>query len=69
MKIRINKMYPFCRGLTTITVEQKAYDNYLNGALVQNAFPTMSATDRETIISGMCPDCQAEFFNEEDEDY
>lgn len=68
MKIKINKMCPFCRGLTTIIVEQEAYNNYINGALVQDAFPHMDLTDRETLISGMCPDCQADFFCEEDEE-
>jgi hypothetical protein len=28
----------------------------------------MSATDRESLISGLCPDCQATFFAEDDEE-
>jgi hypothetical protein len=35
---------------------------------VQDAFPTMSATDRESLISGLCADCQATFFAEDDEE-
>lgn len=35
-------------------VEYKAWQK---GALIQDAMPNMSAEDRETLISGICPSC------------
>ena len=37
-----------------ITPQQAA--NYINGALLQDAFPNLSADDREFIISGITPE-------------
>lgn len=31
---------------------------------IQDAWPEGSATDRESLISGLCPSCQAEIFKE-----
>ena len=35
---------------------------YIDGALAQEAFPDLSPTQREQIISQMCPDCQRSVF-------
>lgn len=55
---------PMCNTYHTLTVELEQYLNYLNGELVQDAFPHMSPTDRERFISGLCPDCQKKIFVE-----
>ena len=36
------------------------------GVLAQDAFPYLSATKREQLISGLCPKCQEDFFGGED---
>lgn len=41
---------------------QKEYDDWQNGTLVQNAFPKLSADDREFLISGTSPAGWAEIF-------
>lgn len=70
MNITITSRCPFCGRYTHIMVGSEQYERWtFGGALIQDAFPTLSATERETLISGICPDCQDDIFNEEDEDY
>ena len=59
---------PCCGQLNHIHALQAEFDAWQAGALVQDAFPTMDATDRESLISGLCADCQATFFAEDDEE-
>jgi hypothetical protein len=40
----------------------------MNGAKVQDAFPTLSPALREQIITGTHPACWDEIFGDEDED-
>ncbi len=35
-----------------------------DGELVQNAFPYLSADEREILISGICPECWAKMFGD-----
>lgn len=55
---------PMCGAHHALTVELEQYLNYLDGELIQDAFPKMSPTDRERFLSGFCPDCQEEIFKE-----
>jgi hypothetical protein len=64
----IRSTCPCCGTLNHIHALQSEFDAWQAGALVQDAFPTMSATDRESLISGLCPDCQATFFADDDEE-
>jgi len=59
---------PFCGKLFSVAVREEDYTRYQNGALVQNAFPYLTATEREALVSGMCPDCQGVYFGEEYEE-
>ena len=59
---------PFCGASHSVSVNYEDYIAYSEGALAQNAFPYLSATEREQIISGICPDCQKSVFGD-DEDY
>lgn len=65
MKVVIDTICPFCGQITSVAVEEKALIAYENGALVQDAFPNLSAGEREALISGLCDKCQAIFDNEE----
>lgn len=66
---------PFCGETHEIGVNEFDYWDWQDGALVQNAFPYLSADEREMLISGICPKCWAKTFGEEedeeefDEDY
>ena len=43
----------------------KAHEAWANGTLVQNAFPTLDADDREFIVSGITEDEWSAIYGEE----
>lgn len=64
MKIKGNCV--FCKHIWEVTVNAEDADRYFDeGELVQNAFPYLTATERECLISNMCPACQDKIFGEE----
>ncbi len=65
--ISITRTCPFCGTPTTVNCRESEWLAYENGALAQDAFPEMDLHTRETLISGMCPDCQSKFFDIEDD--
>lgn len=57
--------------ITWVYLLECDYDKYeAGGALVQDCFPYLNNEQRETVKTGMCPDCQRKFFasNYEEED-
>lgn len=65
--VNVEVKCPFCNKLSTIfDVPKDAYDKFENGELVQRAFPNMSSTDREMLITGMCKECQENIFGKEE---
>lgn len=61
-KINILGKCPFCGNLWSVEVVKKDYVAWQIGELAQNAFPYLSADEREMFISGMCVECQAKVF-------
>ena len=59
---------PFCRSTHSVEVDPKAYHRWEGGELIQRAMPTLSATQREQLISHICPKCQESIFGVEDEE-
>ena len=57
---------PFCGKEHSVEVSEKAFYEWQSGALIQSVMPTLSATEREQLISRMCPACQASIFGEDD---
>lgn len=57
---------PYCRSREDITVTQAEFDNWLDGAIIQNAFPNLTADRRERLQTGICPKCWDEIFGDED---
>ncbi len=60
--ITLEIVCPFCGGFHFVNVFENALNLYEDGALIQDAFPNLSATEREQIISGICPQCQESIF-------
>ena len=62
---------PICGNEHTVEVSEYAFYQWEDGACIQTVMPTLSATEREQLISHICPDCQASVFgsgeDEEDE--
>jgi predicted nucleic acid-binding Zn-ribbon protein len=61
---------PICGRTNFIKVNDADYWDWQDGALAQDAFPYLSADEREMLISGICPTCWANTFGdlEEEED-
>ena len=60
---------PLCGNVTLLAVVEEDFKAWEDGALIQNVMPYMDATERETLISGLCEVCQGNFFSDEDEDF
>lgn len=56
-----------CRAKHIITVEGDDYMRWRAGVHAQDAFPYLSADDREMLISSICPECFEEMFRHEEE--
>lgn len=61
-RIVIGITCPFCGDEHYVEVPLEELEAYENGALAQDAFKSLDATEREQIISRMCPQCQAKIF-------
>ena len=78
MKMKINykeicvvTYCPFCGHAHEIEVNEADYDDWKDGILLaQDAFPYLSADERETLISGICGECWDNLFGmpEEEDD-
>lgn len=53
---------PFCGDYHYVEVPLEELEAYEAGALAQDAFKSLSATEREQIISRICPECQDRIF-------
>lgn len=62
MKINVVMTCPICGEDHFVEVEDTDLKKYEAGGLAQNCFPYLSATEREQIISGLCPKCQSDVF-------
>lgn len=46
----------------SVAVDFEDFQDWENGKLVQDAFPYLDPTEREQLISRLCPSCQKEIF-------
>ena len=63
---------PFCGRANEVEVNEMDYLDWQDGKLAQDAFPYLSASDREMLISGICSSCWDGMFGtgeEEEEDF
>jgi hypothetical protein len=64
--ITISNVCPVCDKFYQMEVPFAGFMAYEGGVLVQNAFPTLSPSERECIISGLCTTCQDKIFGSDD---
>ena len=64
MRINVEMRCPFCGEEHAVKVNLIQFEKWQNGELIQNAMPDLTPTEREQLISGLCPKCQAEVFGE-----
>lgn len=55
--VTIRTTCPFCNKVQSITVNTQDYRRWKGGLLIQEAFPNLSADDREALMTGICPAC------------
>lgn len=49
---------PFChKPGPVLRVKKGDYDKWVGGTNIQQAFPYLTADERETMITGICPKC------------
>ena len=58
----IMRVCPFCGQVHDVFVNLVDYFDWEDGVLAQRAFPYLTPTEREQIISSICPDCQKDIF-------
>lgn len=56
-KATITKACPFCGKVQEVEFPVEGVDKYMDGALIQDAFPELSASQREILMTGICDDC------------
>ena len=59
---------PFCGKGHEIEVNEMDYLDWQDGEHAQNAFPYLSANEREMLISGICPNCWDKMFEQEEDE-
>ena len=62
--IYVGRNCPFCDEYHEVLVSEANYAEWQGGELAQNAFPYLTADEREILISGICPDCWGRMFGE-----
>ena len=67
MKFHFEIVCPFCGAIHYVcNVDSADFEAWKEGGLIQNCMPYLSATEREQMISHLCPLCQKQIFEEED---
>lgn len=67
MRIDVDLTCPFCGEDHAVEVNLVEYIAWESGELIQNAMPNLSPTEREQLISHVCPKCQAKIFGTREE--
>lgn len=57
---------PFCGADHSVEMDYRGYVAWEQGELIQNVAPYLSATEREQLISHICPKCQESVFGADD---
>ena len=64
----VTRPCPFCGRSHEVEVNDMDYLDWQDGELVQDAFPYLSAGERELLVSGICPTCWDKMFKTNDDD-
>lgn len=55
---------PFCGAPHYVVCSAEGFKAWQNGELIQNALPELTPTEREQLISRICPECQESIFGD-----
>lgn len=62
--IMVERKCPMCGNIHSALVSYVGYMRWKGGELIQHAMPEATPTEREQLISGICPDCQEIIFGD-----
>lgn len=62
--IILEMICPMCEHLHCVATTNEQYAKYAGGELAQVAFADLTPTEREQIISHICPACQKKIFGQ-----
>lgn len=68
MLVHYETICPFCGSVHFIDIPLDRLFLWQSGMKVQDAFPDLSADDRERLISGICPECWGKMFGDDSDD-
>lgn len=63
--MQIVRQCPVCGVVQTLQVKEKDFLRWKSGARIQEAFPELSADEREILLSGVCPDCWERMYGDD----
>lgn len=69
MKITRTSMFTGVTRTMDFPITPEQWTDFQNGALIQNAFPNLTANEREFIMTGVTAEEWDETFGKDDEDY
>jgi Zn ribbon nucleic-acid-binding protein len=65
--VQVGIVCPACNRPGVVFLPKEGLDNWKNKRMsVQKAFPDLTATTRERLLTGYCPACQEEIFGTDD---
>jgi len=72
MEVAHNLKYPYelkpicldCKKIVTLKVSYPDFKAWKNGTSIQDAFPYLTANEREILVSGICGECFDKLFEE-----
>ena len=69
--MEITRTDPFTDKVNTMSLDvtYEQIDSWVNGELIQNAFPNLTADEREFIKTGIAPDSWDKFIGGDDDYY
>lgn len=57
-----------CKSLVRLAMPESGWQAYKAGELIQRALPTLTADEREILISGFCGPCYDKLFDDDGAD-
>ena len=64
-KILVEGTCRLCGKVHSFVADFEGVVAWQSGELIQNALPEVSASDREFLISGICPNCWDDMFGQD----
>lgn len=66
-QVILRPVCPICGKRFKIRVKWEDFQRWKQGELIQICFPDLKPEERELLISGVCPDCWNDTFEDMDE--